>query len=182
MKYVIDGYNLLFELGLASKRSEPKAFELAREKLLDWLHAARGKDVTDVTVVFDAQHVAPGGRAVLDDRGLHVCFTIGMLADDRIMELIRDQANPQNLTVVSSDHRIQTAAKRRGCKVWDAAEYVDWAMARPQAPAAPRPKPAKPDSTPSDNERWLREFGDIDADADVREFNKPFEDFEDEQR
>jgi len=176
--FLIDGYNLLFALGLASKRTEPKAFELARAKLLAWLHEAHGTDVSSVTVVFDAQHVAVGGRPEWNDRGLRVLFAVGMLADDRIEELIREEVNPRKLTVVSSDHRIQVAARRRGCTVWDAAEYIDWAMARQQRPKASAPMPGKPDSSPAEVERWLREFGDIDTDPDVRKFNKPFEDFE----
>src|SRR5260370_3781726 len=158
MAFLIDGYNLLFALGLASKRTEPKAFELARAKLLAWLHAADGTDVSRVTVVFDAQHVAAGGRTEWNDRGLRVHFALGKLADDRIEELIRGEANPRKLTVVSSDHRIQVAARRRGCTVWDAADYIDWAMATQRTPRASPPPPPKPDPSPEQAPRWLRQI------------------------
>src|SRR4051812_38644940 len=89
MPYLIDGYNLLFTLGLAGKRTEAKAFERARADLLAWLHAAHGDGVGAVTVVFDGVHSPAGSQPTLNDRGLRVRFAVGQLADDVIEELIR---------------------------------------------------------------------------------------------
>src|SRR5262245_4731223 len=89
MKFLIDGYNLLFFLGLAGPRPETKQFARARERLLDWIHAAHGKDVDAVTVVFDGINAPEASEPVHDDRGLHVLFAVGQLADDAIEEIIR---------------------------------------------------------------------------------------------
>src|SRR4051794_36137655 len=113
MTFLIDGYNLLFALGLAGKRTDPKLFEAARGRLLDWVHAAHGTNVGAVTVVFDGVNAPEGSTPVHSDRGLHVRFAVGQLADDVIEEIIRADRHPDRLTVVSSDHRIQNAAKRR---------------------------------------------------------------------
>src|SRR5438067_1614147 len=53
MTFLIDGYNLLFSLGLAGRRTEPKLFERAREQLLDSVHPAPGQNAAAVTVVLD---------------------------------------------------------------------------------------------------------------------------------
>ena len=180
MRFLIDGYNLLFSLGLASKRSEQKAFELARAKLLDWLHAAHGPEVTAVTVVFDGLNAPPGRAPIWNERGLRVHFAVGMLADDRIEEIVQKTFDPQKLIVISSDHRIQTAAKRRGCRTWDIADYIDWVIEKGHAPPKPLPAPAKPSAeTSAEAEHWQREFGAIDADPEVQKFNRLYEDFND---
>src|SRR5260370_18072651 len=114
MAFLIDGYNLLFALGLASKRTEPKAFELARAKLLAWLHAAHGTDVSRVTVVFDAQHVAAGGRTEWNDPGLRGHFAPGKLGGDRIEEMIRGGGNPRKLEGGFSGHPHPAGASRAG--------------------------------------------------------------------
>src|SRR5579859_126339 len=180
MLYLIDGYNLLFAMGLAGKRVEPKTFERARRELLDWIHTAHQTNIGAVTVIFDGAHAPEGSQSVHDDRGLHVQFAVGQLADDLIEELIRSNLRPDQLTVVSSDHRIQKAAKRRGCIAWDSTEYVDWVMDLghefPTRPSAP----VKPESvSDAEMEIWMKEFGAIDNDPEVEKFNRPFKHFHD---
>lgn len=181
MTFLIDGYNLLFSLGLAGRRTEPKAFERARERLLEWVHTAHGNNVRAVTVVFDGVHAPDGSAPVRDDRGLQVRFAVGQLADDLIEEIIRAERRPERLTVVSSDHRIQVAAKRRGCIVWDCAEYVDWVMDRGHPPPEPPRPPAKPtEMSDAEKASWMKEFGAIDDDPEVKKFNRPYKQFRDD--
>src|SRR5437660_11813369 len=104
MPFLIDGYNLLFTLGLAGKRTEAKAFERARADLLDWLHAAHGDGIGAVTVVLDGVHSPAGSSPVLNDRGLRVRSAVRQLADDVLEELIRREHPPQRLTVAHRDH------------------------------------------------------------------------------
>ena len=181
MTFLIDGYNLLFTLGLAGRRTEPKLFEKARTHLLDWIHAAHGGNVGSVTVVFDGV-LAPGGsNSIQNDRGLRVRYTEGELADDVIMDLIRAERHPERLTVVSSDHRIQVPAKRRGCVVWDSTDYVDWVMDKGHAPPKPPRPPPKPDAvTDEEKALWMKEFGSIDDDPEVKKFNRPYKHFFDD--
>ena len=180
MTFLIDGYNLLFSLGLAGRRTEPKLFERAREQLLDWIHSAHGKNVGAVTVVFDGVHAPEACAPLRDDRGLRVHFAVGQLADDLIEELIRADRHPERLTVVSSDHRIQNTARRRGCVVWDCAEYVDWVMDRGHTPPEPPRPPAKPSElSEAEKALWMKEFGAIDDDPEVKKFNRPYKHFRD---
>ena len=54
-----------------------------------------------------------------------------------IEELIRNEASPRLLTVVSDDHRIQHAARRRGCVVLGCLDYYERLVQR-------RPRTARP--------------------------------------
>jgi hypothetical protein len=112
---------------------------------------------------------------------MQVRFSQGELADDVIAAIIRKEPAPNKLTVVSSDHRIQEAARRRGCISWDSSDYIEWAMEREPVVPKPPPLPAKPDSSsPEDTAHWLREFEGIDKDEEVKRFNRPYKDFEKE--
>jgi len=107
-----------------------------------------------------------------------VRFSAGQLADDAIEELISAEANPRALIVVSSDHRIQHAARRRSCTAWDSVQFIDWTLEHgAPAPPKPAPSPAKPDCSDEDTAHWLREFGAIEEDRELRKFNRPFEEF-----
>ena len=111
--YVVDGYNLLFHLGLFDRRGGTHALENARECLLDYLRSAFGDDAA--TVIFDSGRSTKGSPSAGQHQGLHVQFAgRGQEADDVIEELIANSASPQNLVVISNDHRIQVAARRKG--------------------------------------------------------------------
>ena len=54
--YLVDGYNLLYAIGLANRNLPAKGLERARSRLLDWLaDRMKGRDAL-VRVVFDAQN------------------------------------------------------------------------------------------------------------------------------
>jgi hypothetical protein len=176
MRFLIDGYNLLFALGLLRKQMGARALERARAELLLWLHRAHVGRAGQVTVVFDGRGAREQLEAVQAENEMRVLFAVGRSADDFIEEMIRRDADPRKLTVVSSDHRIQAAAKRRRCISWDNSKYIDWALEHGHDPPKPPRPPAKPETpSPEETERWLREFGDVAADPEVKRFNRPFE-------
>ncbi|HZT78628.1 MAG TPA: NYN domain-containing protein [Gemmataceae bacterium] len=162
MRYLIDGYNLLFAQLGTPPQSSPRALDYARRRLLDALSAAHAADPAAVTVVFDASRLPPGAAEEQDYRGLHVRYAVRQdEADDLIEELIRREASPRQLTVVSDDHRIQRAARRRHCVVMSCGECLDRMEARGQrSPPPAGEEGAKPDRlTEEETQRWLREFG-----------------------
>src|SRR5438105_2638532 len=124
--YLIDGYNLLFALGLlVNKAAPPGQLEQARMRLLALLHHGFGANGPPVTVVFDA---AAPRRADPEQRyhAIAVYFAVDQdEADDLIEELIRKSATPKQLTVVSDDHRVQRAGQRRACVVQGCGEFLD---------------------------------------------------------
>ena len=176
MKFLIDGYNLMHALGLARPRG-PKQLERSRTDLIDWVLRVHGADARSVTVVFDGRERVGERDEILIDRELRIRFSAGESADDLIEEMIRREANPKTLTVVSSDRRLMDAARRRGCLAWSCGDYIEWAIERGHVPRQPPPAD-KPESAPQEEtDFWKREFADLDADPNLRKFNKPFDDF-----
>ncbi len=169
---LIDGYNLLYALGLPHGPRRPRALEKARNRLLDQLAARLGKDVDSVTVVFDARHPPPGQPAEENRHGVHVVFAVQHgEADDLLEDLIRRHSSPRQLSVVSDDHRIQRAARRRRCRVLSCGEFLDELKAkRPRRPSGAEESIAPKELPPaSDNERWIKEFADLDQGPEMRE-------------
>jgi predicted RNA-binding protein with PIN domain len=175
--YLIDGYNLLYALGVLHERMEPRGLEKARLRLVGLLHGAYGEESSAVTVVFDAAHPPPGAPAELDYEGLHVRFAVGQpAADDLIEQLISQAAVPKQLTVISDDHRIQQAARRRHCTVQGCQDFLDWLdRHRRQRPRQALETPEKQESlSPQETARWLAAFGDLDEDPNMKDVFDPF--------
>jgi len=175
--YLIDGYNLLFTIGLVPGRAGPHALEKARLRLLGLLHGVHGDESGAVTVVFDAAHSPPGASCEQEFHGLHVRFAAGHAeADDLIELLIGQDAAPKHLTVVSDDHRIQQAARRRHCTVQGCQDYLDWLdRHRRQRRRQLLETPEKQQGiSPQEKQRWLDEFGDLDDDPDMKDVFDPF--------
>ncbi|MCH2182249.1 MAG: NYN domain-containing protein [Mariniblastus sp.] len=125
---LIDGYNVIFGCGLYGKRATAASLAQARQRLLLEIGRHCGKRADTVSVVFDAQKV-PSSAAVeqQNEFGIDVHYSVGYAnADLLIDELIGAHTDPQRLTVVSSDHWVQNAARRRRAQFIDAeAWYYD---------------------------------------------------------
>jgi hypothetical protein len=171
MPFLIDGYNLLHAMGLLHGRAGPNGLAKARAALLGLLSVAHGDAASDITVIFDARH-APAGIGDTEYRGA-VCveFTQREEADDRIEWLIAHDSAPKRLVVVSDDHRLQQAARRRSCISWKCADYLDWlALQRRERLRAQRPEPDKPEAaSPAETRRWLDAFAGLQDDPAFRE-------------
>jgi uncharacterized protein len=161
MRYLIDGYNLLYALGLARKNGGRAAWDRARRVLLDWLADRHGATANNVTVIFDAQN-SLGGVVEESHRGLRVLRDRGRTADDLIEDLLREEKSPGALTVVSNDGRVREAAKRCGASVRKCNEYLDELLG-PKKPDGPgrQPEAAEKDvrPTPEEQAEWERAFG-----------------------
>jgi hypothetical protein len=175
MRYLIDGYNLLHAMGLLSPdKGQPKALENARFDLLERLHALFGEQSPQLTVIFDAARVPRRGLETHDYRGLHVRFALRQEADDLIEALILGEKSPKSLTVVSDDHRIQVAGRRRQCGVLGCHAFLDAAERPPRVAATPSDPCAKPDTlSPEERQRWLAEFADLDDDPALKNWLDP---------
>lgn len=134
MTLLIDGYNLLHASGIFPPAESPPTLEASRRALLDFLLAVLlPKVVARTIVVFDAADAPPGLPRELAHGGLAVQFARrGDSADDLLEELIAAEPDPRNLLVVSSDHRVQRAARQRG------AQYIDSELWYRQTAAARR--------------------------------------------
>lgn len=111
---LIDGYNLVLVAGLIKTLSGPGNVARARERLLGWLTGRLDEPQrARTTVVFDAQRHAVG-ELPSQNQGITVLYSTEYpSADEMLEELIRVHSAPKQLVVVSSDHRIRDAARRR---------------------------------------------------------------------
>lgn len=178
MRYLIDGYNLLHALGLLHGRTGRHALENARLALLDRL--CGDAEAATVTVVFDAAGAPPGAVGEEEYRGIHIYYALDGSADDAIEMLIHDEATPNQLTVVSDDHRIQQAGRRRHCLVLGCLDYLEHRQRLQQPKQAAAEEFVKPESVSGEEvQHWLREFADLANDPTWREALGP--DFRDEE-
>lgn len=162
--FLIDGYNLIHAMTTLGKRLGPGVLQKARLQLLGLLHHSFGEQASNVTVVFDAAGATPGCTPEHDFHGLKIRFALkGRQADDVIEDLIQHAAAPKQLTVVSNDHRLQQAARRRKAKVMSCEEFFDWLgrLRRQQKPKTVDSE-KKDSESPAETTRWLKEFGDLD--------------------
>ncbi len=164
MLYIIDGYNLLNVASVSVPIRGKANLEKARLALLNFLaEALDPEEVPRTTVVFDAHDPPPGLPRETRHKGLLVRFAARDAdADTLIEELIREDTSPRRLTVVSSDHRIQRAAKRRRARAVDSdvwfAEVLRARQQRQQSAAEGPERPSVP-LLEEEVRRWLREFG-----------------------
>jgi predicted RNA-binding protein with PIN domain len=164
MPTLIDGYNLLHAMGRLTPHSPPRALQSARRSLLLQVRAGHGPEAGEVTVVFDAHGAPPGAATESVFEGVQVRFARGQTADDLIEEMIRAESSPRFLVVVSDDHRIQQAARRRGCRALGCLDYCETLLRRRPTASSPGPAPPiKPEqSSAEETRRWLEAFGELD--------------------
>jgi predicted RNA-binding protein with PIN domain len=157
---LIDGYNLLHASGVFGNVGRT-SLEASREALLDWL----GNVLSDAqrrrtTIVFDANDAPPGLPRSGEKHGIQIQFAPrGSEADDLLEELISAHSSPRTLTIVSSDHRLHRAARRRRATPVDSDKWI--------VQLRLDPTDDDPDSEPDRHERldpdevndWLEKFG-----------------------
>ncbi len=166
---LVDGYNVIAPV--APPRNPGRNWlQRERMELIHRLSMHLDATTRDRTcVVFDAADPPPGRAHRFDVKGIDVVFAVEYPeADDLLEELITAHSSPKSLAVVSSDQRIQTAAKRRGCRPFDAQHWLDellegrvgLAIENPASDIDPTQKRAKPEELGSSEVKdWMREFG-----------------------
>lgn len=172
MRYLIDGYNLLYATGLVGTQTTPQGVGFARARLVDMLHVTHKNHPGTVTLVFDAERLPRGAAARQNLRGIEVFYAVHHLeADDLLEELIAKSSTPGQMVVVSNDRRVQSAARRRGCQVTSCSEYMDWLLASCRRSAqAVQDAEEKPTVTnAAETAHWVQAFGSLDQDAAMRE-------------
>jgi predicted RNA-binding protein with PIN domain len=179
MPLLIDGYNLLNVTGIVGRGVGPGTLERSRLALLNFLaESLEPKELPHTTVVFDAKDAPPGLPRTVEHRGMTIRFAAKHeSADELIGELIRADFAPRRLVVVSSDHEIQRAARRRRAKAVDSdAWYSELIRARWNRRGSPNFRTSENGTVPfdatadtsarppvplleEDINYWLRQFG-----------------------
>jgi predicted RNA-binding protein with PIN domain len=170
---LIDGYNVVAPVAPPSRSPDARWLQRERMQLVDRLVMHLDDDVRKRTcVVFDAANPPPDRPNRFEVNGIDIRFAVGYPeADDLIEELIAAHSAPKTLAVVSSDRRIQVAAKRRGCITFDSQAWLDdlldgdvhLAITRRSGAGqgSDENRDAKPTPNVDDDDvdSWMREFG-----------------------
>jgi predicted RNA-binding protein with PIN domain len=166
MPLIIDGYNLLHASGILGRGVGPGSLERSRTALLSFLaESLAERELSATTVVFDAREAPPGLPRVTQFRGITVRFAErGSDADQEIEQLIAAHSSPRRLTVVSSDHRLHRAARRRRATAVDSDRWYAATLRERIERARTKGPGRKPSEPPTEAEVrfWLREFGLVD--------------------
>ncbi len=159
MTYLIDGYNLMYALGLIKTGLPKGGLERARNRFLDWLAAAAKDRRAVLRVVFDARF-APRESSESSHRGIRVLYAFRQTADDVIEQLLEAETLPVRVTVVSNDNRLKAAGRHSRAAVQSCEEFVDWLIEDEGGNTPPQPEPDKPEPTPTETEMaaWLTAF------------------------
>lgn len=160
---IVDGYNLMHAAGLAREKYGPGDLARKRNELLFKLaQRLTSQEKQRCTVVFDAIDAPPNLARRFKHGEMTVLFAEpGQEADDVIEVLIQKHSVPRRLTVVSSDHRLQTAIRRRRGTAIDSEIFLKRLEASHREMNAPIPA-GQPSKRPeSELEFWLQEFNTI---------------------
>ncbi len=134
MRWLVDGYNVI-RRSPELKAREAESLEGGRRALLHLIARARRALQDEFTIVFDGARLS-GGTPPVAGRIRVVFSRPPLTADDDLMRLARQLRN--GAIVVSSDRKVQDAARRAGSAVLTAEQFLE-ALDVPETPGADRP-------------------------------------------
>jgi predicted RNA-binding protein with PIN domain len=120
MRWLVDGYNVIRQ-DPDLKAREAESLEAGRRALVHLIARARRALQDEFTVIFDGARV--GGATPTAGRIRVVFSRPPLTADDELTRLARQLRS--GAAVVSSDRKIQDAARRAGCAVLTAEQFLD---------------------------------------------------------
>lgn len=170
---LIDGYNLMHAVGMARRQYGPGDLERCRNRFLGYLVShltprERGR----TTIVFDAREAPADAARGFTLEQMEVRFAEpGGDADSLVEDLIAHHSAPRQVRVISSDRRLQRAARRRRATSISSEDFATGLTERGpvrhrrQAERTDRDLQAKRsgESAPEEIEAWLQVFGDVEA-------------------
>lgn len=181
MPLIVDAYNVLHVVGVLP----PHLAGIEVPELAGLIGSSRYRGER-TWLVCDGRPPAGSHHSLRFDGPIAVHYAgAGRDADAHIEQMIRASTSPRRLLVVSSDHRVRRAARRRQCRWLPSDEFLAHLAAdarhrsarrggwltpssrhdpskRPPAPGAPASHASAPPPvplSPADVDRWIREFG-----------------------
>jgi predicted RNA-binding protein with PIN domain len=164
MRLLIDGYNLLHATDLFGTGKSAGTLQGSREALLAYLAAALSAGQRRATtIVFDAAGAPPGLPKTVHYDHVTVRYAREYTDADALLEdLIESHRAPRGLLVVSSDHRVQRAARRRGSSYVDSdVWYRELAASRRRSARATSERPSPGGSV----DYWVSQFASVETDS-----------------
>lgn len=127
MRYLIDGYNLIFSL-IESKGS----LQTLRQKVIRSLKSQFVKRKISGMLIFDGAHRREEESGLSYSSSLTVAYAPkGQSADEYIVECIQGSEHPKQIIVVTNDQGLARHVKSYGAKVMPNEEFILW-LNKPQ--------------------------------------------------
>lgn len=166
---LIDGYNLLHAAGMGRAEYGPGDLQRCRERLLRYLATKlTPAEIERAIVIFDARDPPPDRPSKQLFRKLTVQFANpGGDADLVIQQWLDDHSAPKRVTLVSSDHVLQRAARRRRADFIDSETFFEQLERRRTHSGSGHSRDDPHDSKPAEGlssaeaAHWLEVFGDL---------------------
>ncbi|MEX2285514.1 MAG: NYN domain-containing protein [Planctomycetaceae bacterium] len=170
--FIIDGYNLLHAAGMARRTYGPGELEKSRNELLNFLAYRLSPGERERTsIVFDAGDAPYDTPQRTKLHEMSIVFAArGGDADSVIERLIELHSAPRQIRLVSSDHRLQKAARRRRATPLDSEVFFVHLQERPpryetsaepdKARVGEEPK-FSGEVSPAETQALLEIFGDV---------------------
>jgi uncharacterized protein len=164
-RLLIDGYNLLHASEVFVTSGEAATLERTRMAFLQFLAASlpeRQRRCT--TIVFDAAQAPIGLPRQLLFAGMNVHFSKRpQHADDLLEDMLSKAKGTRELLVISSDHRVQRAARQSGANYIDSEQWLSdlkrdqQAMSQVAGYNDAKPETSSWESSP-ELQQWLQAF------------------------
>jgi hypothetical protein len=153
MPLIVDAYNVLH-----AWRTGPAGGTVADLRALGALTRRPPFGREDAVLVCDGPCPDPDRESIELGPGVVARFAgPGRDADTMIEGLIGASSAPARLIVVSSDRRIERAARRRGCRAMASEEFIGIAMGSDRGRATTDADP--PELDDQEIEDWMKRFG-----------------------
>lgn len=122
---IIDGYNLMHAMGLGRSSYGPGDLERSRNQLIQQVNSALDHSVAaDSVIVFDSSQTGHRGPPQNGQTPLHVMYSRdGRDADAEIELMLGCHSSPKQVLIISSDHRLHKAARRRKARCMDSEDF-----------------------------------------------------------
>ncbi len=138
MHYIIDGYNLLFQI---EEKIDP--LKESRDEVISFLLTSVAANCKTVTVVFDS---GKGAEDFFPTRyslsNLEVIYSPkNLCADKYILELLEISKNPRLITIISSDNFLCKRGKELGAKALSIHVFLEMIFQRKRKKEATHSKP-----------------------------------------
>jgi hypothetical protein len=149
MPYIIDGHNLIPNLGLSLRDIDDE------EKLIALLQDYCRRNRIEAEIYFD--NAPPGFSGARNHTPLIIHYVrAGLTADEAIAARLKRLGNEaRNWVVVSSDRMVQASARRARSRVMTSEAFAERVLQSPEA----HEETEKPNPEDIDLDEWLRLFG-----------------------
>ncbi|MFN9988233.1 MAG: NYN domain-containing protein [Pirellula sp.] len=127
-RLLIDGYNLLYGIGLIQPGDRTKrGLEKARDKLIDSVAKQLPSAVRRATwIIFDSADAPKNLPDSFVKNEIHIFFSREWLsADEMLQAWISEHSSPKTLVVISSDHAVQRRATARSATPFDSEHWLE---------------------------------------------------------